>query len=426
MSPREFIENLNRTYFGGRLSAAVCDGMAALPVERADARAMIERVCRLMHRSGLPAEDVSAFHGGMLGSLISRLLPGNWEGRVPPITVAGRHRRIDQLVNVLFPAPGRMIDVACGFPPVTTIDSAAALPGWEILGVDRALPHYLVYDGLGNYCVFDDAGRATYFQPVVPTGDSWAALLADWEASRKRFEALLQTLLASAAPSPEGAHPDAGATLSIEPAHAYERPGLRFLRSDLADLTTAPATVVRCFNMLMYFDAAFRAAALPQFAALLADDGLLVCGTDWAGTVECRYFTYRKRGAELVPHEFAFSVDNVAPFGIVTYYALQDDDTEVETLSRLCAILRADRAFTERFGALADRLRLEYGLSPRGADGYHGELSASVDPSQIWQLSIRMSDELGTALASHAAEVLGRHGYRARVNEVGHVAVALS
>lgn len=34
-------------------------------------RAMIKRICRLMHRSGLPAEDVSAFQGAMLGSLIS-------------------------------------------------------------------------------------------------------------------------------------------------------------------------------------------------------------------------------------------------------------------------------------------------------------------------------------------------------------------
>lgn len=425
MSAREFIEGLNRTYFDGRLSSPVVDGMTALPVERPDARAMIERICRLMHRSGLPAEDVSAFQGAMLGSLISRLLPGNWEGRVPPITVAGRHRRIDQLVNTLFPEPGRMLDVACGFPPMTTLDSASALTGWEIVGVDRALPHSLVHDGVGNYAVFDDAGRATYFQPLVPTGESWALLLADWEASRARFEALQRSLLARRAGLTEG-HATDGATLEIEPAHAYARPGLHFVRSDLADLTIAPATVVRCFNMLMYFDAAFRAAALQQFAALLSEGGLLVCGTDWAGTVECRYFTYRKRGATLEPHEFAFSVDNVTPFGVVTYYALQDDDTEVETLSRLCALLRADDAFARRLTTLNDQLRAKYGLSPRGADGYHGELSATVDPARLWELSIEMSDRMGAELSTHAAEILGRHGYRARVNEVGHVAIGLS
>ena len=199
-----------------------------------------------------------------------------------------------------------MLDVACGFPPMSTLDSATALAGWEIVGVDRVLPHSLVHDGVGNYAVFDDAGRATYFQPLVPTGESWAVLLADWEAPSSRFE------------------------------------------------------------------------ALPQFAALLSEGGLLVCGTDWAGTVECRSFTYRKRGATLVPHEFAFSVDNVTPFGVVTYYALQDDDTEVETLSRL------------------------------------------------WELSIEISDRMGAELSAEAAAILGRHGYRARVNEVGHVAIALS
>lgn len=426
MSQREFVDGLNGTYFAGRLSPAVLESVATLPIDRSDARAMIERVFRLMQRAGLPAEDVSPFQGGMLGSLISRLLPGNWEGRVPPITVAGRHRRIDQLVRTLFPAPGRMLDVACGFPPVTTLDSVEALPSWEIVGADRALPHYLVHDGMGNYAVFDDAGRATYFQPVIPTPDSWTALLSDWEASRSRFEALLQRLLALGSASGAGGDADAGASLSIEPAKGYERPGLRFVRSDLADLRLAPANVVRCFNMLMYFDASFRAAALPRFASLLIEDGLLVCGTDWAGTIECRYFTYRKRGATLVPQEFAFSIDNLAPFGIVPFYALQDDDIEVETLGRLCTILRADPAFAQRMRTLNDRLRLEHGLSPRGADGYAGDLSAAVDPAEIWSRSIAMSDRLDADLASAAAAVLGRHGYRARVNEVGHVAIALA
>lgn len=426
MSQHEFVAGLDDRYFAGRLSPVVREAMSALPIERPDARAMIERVCRLMHRAGVPAEDVSTFQGGMLGSLISRLLPGNWEGRVPPITVAGRHRRIDQLVATLFPVPGRMLDVACGFPPMTTLDSADALPGWEIVGADRALPHYLVHDGLGNYAVFDETGRATYFQPLIPTGDSWAALLADWEASRARFEALLQQSLASGAASDGGAPGAAGATLSIEPAEGYARPGLRFVRSDLADLATTPANVVRCFNMLMYFDAGFRTAALAQFASLLEEDGLLVCGTDWAGTIECRYFTYRKRGADLVPHEFAFSVDNMAPFGVVPFYALQDDDIEVETLGRLCAILREDPAFAPRARALNDRLRLEYGLAPRGDDGYTGDLSTAVDPAELWTRSIAMSDRLDADLAAEAAATLARHGYRTRVNEVGHVAIALA
>jgi hypothetical protein len=74
---RSFVEDLNRTYFDGRLSMAVLDRMALLPVERPDARAVIERSCRLMHRSALPAEDFSTSQGDMFGSLLSRLLPGN-------------------------------------------------------------------------------------------------------------------------------------------------------------------------------------------------------------------------------------------------------------------------------------------------------------------------------------------------------------
>jgi hypothetical protein len=278
----DFVGTLNRTYFDGRLSASVTDALTALPVHREDARAFLDRACRLMHRAGHPAEDVSPFQGALLGSLLSRLLPGTWEGRVPPITVAGRHRQIDALVAKRYPTPGRFIDVACGFPPVTTVDSADALPGWQILGVDRALPRYLVHDGLGSYAVFDDEGRAQYFQPVTPTGASWATLLEDWEGTRTRFERLLQSLLDHG--GADVASTREGAILTHDPAIAFQRPGLRFARSELVDLRAEPADVVRCFNMLLYFDDRFRTQAIAQCGDLLADGGLFVCGTDWVWT----------------------------------------------------------------------------------------------------------------------------------------------
>lgn len=422
MQPLAFIDVLNRTYFEGRLSAPVIDALTALPVHRDDARAFLERACRLMHRAGHPAEDVSPFQGALLGSLLSRLLPGTWEGRVPPITVAGRHRQIDALVATQYPTPSRFIDIACGFPPVTTVDSAAALPGWQILGVDRSLPRYLVYDGLGNYAVFDEDRRAQYFQPVTPTGESWTALLEDWEGTRTRFERLLHSLLDPAA---AGAAPD-GATLTHDPAVAYQQPGLRFVRADLSDLRAEPAAVVRCFNMLLYFDDAFRTQAIAQCGKLLADGGLFVCGTDWASTTEARYFTYRKEGGSLLPQEFAFTLDNVTPFGVVSWYALHDDDREANLLAECCGALNGDAAFAARNREVGDRLRAEAGLCPRGADGYHGELAASVDPTDLWRLAAEISDRLGAELGEQAVEVLSRSGRAARVNEVGHVAISIA
>ena len=80
-----------------------------------------------MQRAGMPPQDFSPFQAELFASVASHLLPGCWGGRVPPITLAGRHARIDQLVRKLHGESGRLLDIACGFPPLTTIDGSSAL-----------------------------------------------------------------------------------------------------------------------------------------------------------------------------------------------------------------------------------------------------------------------------------------------------------
>ena len=103
--------------------------------------------------------------------------------------------------------------------------------------------------------------------------------------------------------------------------------------------------------MLFYFDDAFRERALGQFAKLLTDGGLAICGTDWALSIECRYATYVKAAGSLLPREFAFSLDNLVPIGIVTWYTLQPDDRDAATLAELCGLLRSDESFFTEYTA---------------------------------------------------------------------------
>ena len=425
-----FVDQFNREYFGAGLSPAVLERLRLLPVERDDARAFLDRMGRLAHTAGLDARDVSPFQADILASLIARLLPGTWNGRVPPITIPGRHQKIDDLVGRLCGRSGRLLDIACGFPPFTSVDTAIALPGWDIVGVDRSLPEYLVEDGLGNYAVYDTSGAAQYFQPIAPTPESWVALLNDPDASRRRLEALLQELLdvqrnlpADGRPPHRMAHH--GATLVITPAREYTRANLHFLRSDLDALAIEPANVVRCFNMLMYFDDAFREHALRRFAEFLNEDGLVICGTDWAFSMEARYATYRKRDGVLVPVEFAFSLDNLVPIGIATWYTLQPDDRDAGLLATLCGVLRSDRSFFAAYTETADRIREEIGLCPRQPDGHFADIDTTIPAVELWQRAADFPDRLTAALGDRAVQVLAAEGYTARLNEVGHVAVRM-
>ncbi|HEX5071037.1 MAG TPA: hypothetical protein VFV78_12550 [Vicinamibacterales bacterium] len=414
--PTDFLEQLNAEFFNGALAPLVLERLRALPVERADARGFVERAFRLMHQAGLPATDVSPFQGDLLGSLIARLLPGTWGGRIPPITVAGRHRKFDMLVARVCGEHGRMLDIACGFPPFTSVDSANDLPGWDILGVDRALPEFLLEDGLDNYASFNADGEVQYFQPTTPTKENWGALLGDYDGNQRRLEALFRHLHSGGTAPP-------GASLVRHPIAQYERDNLHFVRADLDALSTPPATVIRCFNMLMYFDAGFRARALPLFADLLQDGGLLLYGVDWAYSIECRYVTMRKRDGRLAAGEFAFSLDNLTPVGIVPWYTLQPDEPEALRLASLSRVLRDDAAFIREYTECADAMRHEYGICERQPDGYFADVSLELPPAELWLRMSEFSTRLDAALGPRAVAVLTAAGHSTRINEVGHVAV---
>ena len=426
MTVSMFIRDLNRRHFNGKLAPATIEHLEALP-DREDARAFLDRAATLMQRAGMPAQDLSPFQAELFASVAAHLLPGCWGGRVPPITLTGRHAGIDQLVRKLHGGRGHLLDIACGFPPLTTIDSSSALRDWDVVGVDRSLPEYFVHDQDGNYCVYDERGEALYFQPLIPTKDNWEGLLGDAESSARRFESLLAELLrqrGGGADAPLNVEHN-GCTLSVHPVHDYEWPNLRFVRSDLESLVTEPADVVRCFNMLMYFDEQFRQLAMERFAGLLRDQGRLVCGTDWAWTTEARYSIYVKRDGAMVPVEFAFSLDNLTPIGVATYYTLHADEREANMVAELCAALRADAGFSAAFVDVNDRLRAKHGLCPRLPDGYFSDALPAENTAAMWHIAGDYSVELDAALADEACGVLARRGHNVRVNEIGHVAVAI-
>lgn len=426
------IDRMNEVHFSGRLSPAFLAQLAKLPADRDDVRAIVDRLFRMMRRGGFDAADLSPSHGAFLGSMVARVLPGAWGGRVPPITFADRHCRIDDYVaaNRWRPAgeSGAFLDLGCGFPPLTTVETADRFPGWQVRGVDPLIPRYLVHDAGGNYAIFDDEQRAQYFQPVVPSPKNWDALLADADATRSRFEALLREMLGAAPQGDASATAPAGgdgARLLVDPVRHYRRSNLSFAVGGIGTALAGDADVVRCFNVLGYFDDGFRERALAWFSGILGEGGLLLCGSNVGRSAACRMFVHQKQGGRLVPREFAFGIDNLCPQVVNPWYAQHEDDREVGLLMDLVRVLRSDGAFVARLLARNDALRAEYGISPRQADGYYGE----SDPGLLaWELSDRAAlvgerlDEEG--FGERAVQILRNAGHDAWRNEIGHVAVA--
>lgn len=432
MPASDDVTAMNDRYFAGRLSPAFLQELANLPADRDDVREIVDRLFRMMLRGGFGAADLSPSHGAFLGTMVAKVLPGAWGGRIPPITFADRHCKIDEYVSTNRWRPagstGTFLDLGCGFPPLTTVETADQLPDWQVWGIDPLIPRYLLHDDSGNYAIFDEHQRAEYFQPVVPSGKNWDALLVDADGTRARFEALLRRMLEEA-PIGEQLDPTPvekdGARLLIDPVRHYRRDNLSFAVGSIGTAPLEGVDVVRCFNVLGYYDDAFREQALAWFESLLGDGGLLVCGSNVGRSAVCRYFVYQKQGDRLWPREFAFGIDNLCPHAVNPWYAQHDDDREVGLLMDLIRSLRSDSGFIARVLARSDALRAEYGISPRQADGYYGE----SDPSLLaWELSDRAA-LIGERLeeegySEQAAAILRDAGYDAWCNEIGHIAIA--
>ncbi len=426
MSEPAFIHRMNQEHFDGALSPAFLRGLAELPTEREDVKVFIERMFRFMDSAAMTAQDLSELQGGILGTLLARILPGAWGGRVPPITVKGRHQKIDRFISEnRFTGrrdSGRMLDLGCGFPPETTVDSADRLTGWTIHGSDPSMPAFMVQDADGAYATFDARGDMIYCQPSVPTVENWNELLADPEAASRRFAEIRDGF---GAVGPGLHQTEDGRRLMVDPKRSFERPGLTFGLGGIGQIEVPPQDVVRCFNVMYYFDGAFRDMALEWFATTLKEGGVLLVGGDWALTTECRYFLYQKEGRTLHPREFSFSLDNVVPMGLVPFFALHDRDRGLTLMARLVRILREDPDFLARYYDTLDGLRAEHGICPRGEDGYYGTVDPETDPVEIWTRVAEIADALADRLGEEAVRVLERAGWESHVNEIGMVTVAL-
>ncbi len=421
MNTSEFVKDLNVQYFNGELSAKFQAKLEQLPIDRPDVFAFIQRMFGWMSSTGTSAKDMSLLQADILGTLLARLLPGAWEGKVPPITVQGRHAVIDQYVksNSWLNSGGKdMLDLGCGFPPFTTLETANYLEDWTITGADPSLPEYLIFDSDGNYATLDEDKSTVYFQPAIPSIENWNKLLTDSNATRSRFENLLKELL------DDPSNVD-NATLELNPIKTYETERLTFIKGGIGQIEITPKDVIRCFNVLYYFDDAFLENALEWFAEQTKEGGIVLIGGDWAGSTECYYNVYQKNGDQLINREFAFSIDCICPLGIVTWYTNHADDRQKAKLVKYISIIRKDPGFMKAFYTFHDDQRMKYNICPRDSDGYYGDVDPTIPPQILWTNASTILKELNEeGLNQRAVDVLRRAGLTARVNEVGHIAVA--
>ena len=413
-------------YLGLSLPPALADTID-LPGLPKDARDLIRRMLGLMKRARYPATDFNPFLIRMLATMVPGVLPCSWGGRIPPLTVPGRHHKLDVYIAAQDWArttPPVFVDLGCGFPPVTTVDTACALPHWKIFGVDRCFATYVVYDNEGHYACFDAEGIYRYFQPMLTRRG--LAMYADPEGTRKHFEDLFEALIPRLIASEKGSTGTAawnGHRLVHDQIREFESANLTFLEAEIEALTLPPALAARCMNVLVYFTSAVQKEMLGKFGSLLGPGGLLIAGTSGFG-MDARYTVYRKPNSDLLPGEFAFSFENLRSLGIMPYFTIHDGDREAALLAELMGAIRADPSYWPAFNDRVDTLLAHKHISRRDADGFLQPPSKEIPRREIRkQMAALWQQLVAEGFLRGALEALARAGYTAWENPAGDIAV---
>lgn len=407
---------------------------AALPP---DAQGFVLRMLALMKRGSYPATDFTPFLIRALTTFVPHALPSARRGRIPPITLPGRHRKLDTYVASQAGSAAHAIrqplflDLGCGFPPVTTLDTARFLTDWKILGVDRSFAPYVVYDRHGHYACFDHQGNCLHVQtqlnahgrglndhPEV-TGDRITALF-------KLLRPMLLVADASAETATRSAVTHGGSKLIHNHIRDFEAGNLSFIEAEIEDLDPPPAQAIRCMNLLLYFPTPQRERLLTAMGPWLTEDGILITGFNHYLGSGARYSVYGKTVDGIAPCEFAFGLDNLRPMGVAPWYTLHPDDGEAAFLADLTAVLRADEIFWPPFNRRVDALLDHHGVCQRGADGFlhFSERPRPLSPEKMILKMVALWQQVEEEqYAQRAAEALARAGWQAWINSAGDIAV---
>jgi hypothetical protein len=398
--------------------------------ERPEVKEFIHRALRLMAISKAAPANMTPTLAWILGVMIPGLLPGAWGNVVPPFTIVDRHKQINAYLAANpwgpFPENTVLLEMGCGFPPQTALDAARDFPHWQVIGADLQFDPYVLYDADGNYACMDAEGGVRYFHPNSTNPANFFSLYGDTTSTFQRFRAIFTALREKLPASHNGecvSIEHEGARLVHHPIKTYERPNLKLMQAGLGE-ETPPADIIRVFNVLFYFDAAFRSRAERWALRTLRSGGLFLCGADGNQTFEARYSVYRKEHGNLVPKEFAFSLDNLRPSAVIPWFCLHNDEKETFALATLLGVLRTDEPFRLAYDSRVDELLAENRMLVRQQDGFLAAPPEQLPVSEWQPVYLQMQNGLlQEGFVERAVSVLKRAGYHAWINPVGHVAV---
>ena len=176
-------------------------------------------------------------------------------------------------------------------------------------------------------------------------------------------------------------------------------------------------------NVLIYFEPETRQKMVQQAGARLADEGLLITGTNGL-TIQSRYAVFKKEAEALTPTEFAFSIDNLGHITFMPWFTIHANDPEAALLADLCGVIRADGSYWPGFSNRLDELLQQQDICERRSDGFLHFYDDEMPPNEYVQKNTAIWEQIKReGFQTKAIDALKAAGYEAWENPVGDIAV---
>lgn len=417
---KEIVAGWNRDYFGGELSQACLAEFDQIDAEDRELVDFADTWLFYFHMAGGRAKDCSPLGSRFFAKIAKSYMPSLW-AKIPPITRGRRLRVIDRVVHEVLGIPSDQaidfLDVGCGYPPVTTVETAELCPAWTCVGIDPNFPASILFDSEGTGACFDEAGTLVYIQYL---GGDLQPDVGRVERDRERFALEWDKIQGNPSLREELIR---GERLAGDPIKHYEGRNLTFRAGTLTGLGAYQTfDLIRCMNVFMYFAGQGILENIRHAKSLLGDSGMFICGSVPEGGAAARYLAYQKCGTALVPRLFGMDLGKLSQRDGNGWWAFHKDQPDPLFLAKVVRLVSDDR---DRFGqvsSVVDRLEHEFGYSHRDPDGYLHLKGFLFNTSDNDRLSRTLAEECGHEIAAF----LGRMGFCAQITPFGHLAIDFS
>jgi hypothetical protein len=217
----------------------------------------------------------------------------------------------------------------------------------------------------------------------------------------------------------------AGARIVRNPVAGYETANLSFRDAGVGATEVPPADIIRCMQVLWFFDAAWQLRARQWSLRTLQPGGIVTYGQNAAGS-DSRCYIWQCEADAVVPREFALSPDNLRPnFGPLPWAVIHQDDEEATTRAAVIgALWGGSERFRSEFDEALDHILADLDYQARRPDGFLGAIPVGWSAAQLTTARKAVNDRLDAGgWTERAADQLRKQGYNTWRNATGDLAV---